>query len=71
LCVGSLRNTRRQGASLLDQAAVANTALSEHASSVGDDSYVTGLLGRLDLPTGVLSVVDAGHVAPTSPAPGR
>jgi serine phosphatase RsbU (regulator of sigma subunit) len=27
LCVGSLRNTRRQGASLLDQAAAANTAM--------------------------------------------
>jgi serine phosphatase RsbU (regulator of sigma subunit) len=31
LCVGSLRNTRRQGASLLEQAAAANTALSEYA----------------------------------------
>jgi serine phosphatase RsbU (regulator of sigma subunit) len=64
LCVGSLRNTRRQGASLLDQAAAANTALSQYASRVDDDAYVTGLLGRLDLPTGVLSLVNAGHVAP-------
>lgn len=64
LCVGSLRNTRRQGASLLDQAAAANTALSEYAGSVDEDAYVTGQLGRLHLPTGVLSVVNAGHVAP-------
>ena len=46
-CVGSLRNTRRQGASLLDQAAAANTALSEYATSVGEEGYATGLLGRL------------------------
>jgi serine phosphatase RsbU (regulator of sigma subunit) len=64
LCVGSLRNTRRQGASLLEQAAAANTALSEYATSVADDGYATGLLGRLDLPTGVLSLVNAGHVVP-------
>jgi serine phosphatase RsbU (regulator of sigma subunit) len=64
LCVGSLRNTRRQGASLLDQAAAANTALAEYATSVDEDGYATGLLGRVDLPTGVLSLVNAGHVAP-------
>jgi serine phosphatase RsbU (regulator of sigma subunit) len=64
LCVGSLRNTRRQGASLLDQAAAANTALAEYAASVGEDGYATGLLGRVDLPTGVLSLLNAGHVAP-------
>jgi serine phosphatase RsbU (regulator of sigma subunit) len=60
LCVGSLRNTRRQGASLLDQAQAANTALAEYA----DEGYVTGLLGRLDLRSGVLSLVNAGHVSP-------
>ena len=64
LCVGSLRNTRREGASLLDQAAAANTALAEYAASVDEDGYATGLIGRLDLPTGVLSLVNAGHVAP-------
>jgi serine phosphatase RsbU (regulator of sigma subunit) len=62
LCVGSLRNTRRQGASLLEQAA-ANTALSE-SPSVADDAYVTGLLGRLELPSGELTLVNAGHDAP-------
>lgn len=64
LCVGSLRNTRREGASLLDQAAAANTALWEYATSVADDGYATGLVGRLDLPTGVLQLVNGGHVAP-------
>ena len=64
LCVGSLRNTRREGASLLDQVAAANTALSDYATSVGEEGYATGLVGRLDLPTGVLHLVNAGHVAP-------
>lgn len=64
LCVGSLRNTRREGASLLDQATAANAALSEYATSGTDEGYATGLLGQLQLPTGVLRLVDAGHVAP-------
>jgi serine phosphatase RsbU (regulator of sigma subunit) len=64
LCVGSLRNTRRQGASLLDQAVAANTALAHDATGLADDGYATGLLGRLDLDTGVLHLVNAGHVAP-------
>ena len=49
LCVGSLRNTRRQGASLLEQVAAANTALAEHFTNVDDEGFATGLLGRLDL----------------------
>ncbi len=64
LCVGSLRNTRREGASLLDQAAAANTALAEYAASVDEDGYATGLIGQVDLPTGILGLVHAGHVAP-------
>ncbi len=64
LCVGSLRNSRRAGSSLLEQAAAANLALFEHASGSGAESFSTGLLGRLDLRTGCLSMVNAGHVAP-------
>jgi serine phosphatase RsbU (regulator of sigma subunit) len=64
LCVGSLRNTRREGACLLDQVAAANTALSDYATSVSEDGYATGLVGRFDLRTGVLQLVNAGHVAP-------
>ena len=64
LCVGSLRNSRRQGASLLEQAQAANAALGAHATEVGEEGFVTGLLARLDLRTGELSVVDAGHVCP-------
>ena len=64
LCVGSLRNTRREAASLVQQAAAANSALAEHASSVASEGYVTGLLGRVDLQTGRLTLINAGHVAP-------
>lgn len=64
LLVGSLRNVRRGGGSLLEQATAGNQALSDHATGVAEESYATGLLGRLDLPTGVLSLVNAGHVAP-------
>jgi hypothetical protein len=60
LCVGSLRNSRRAGASLLEQAAAADTAMRAHAK----DSFVTGLLGRVDLRTGVLGLINAGHVLP-------
>ncbi len=62
LCVGSLRNTRRAGGSLVEQAAAANQALLEHGSSTGTEGFATGLLGRLDLRTGCLALVNAGHV---------
>ena len=64
LCVGSLRNSRRAGASLVNQVATANATLNEHATAVANEGYVTGLLGRLDLADGVLHLVNAGHVAP-------
>ena len=64
LCVGSLRNARRQGASLLEQAALASAALVEYGRDLADDGFVTGLVGRLDLSTGTLALVNAGHVAP-------
>jgi serine phosphatase RsbU (regulator of sigma subunit) len=64
LCVGSLRNTRRRGGSLQEQAAAANLALYEHASATGTDGFATGLLGRLNLRTGTLAMINAGHVFP-------
>jgi len=62
LCVGSLRNTRRAGGSLIEQATAANLALHERATSTGTEGFATGLLGRLDLRTGTLALVNAGHV---------
>jgi serine phosphatase RsbU (regulator of sigma subunit) len=64
LCVGSLRHTRRVGASLLEQADDTNRALAEHSARVGGDDYVTGILGRLTLSTGDLTLVNAGHITP-------
>ncbi len=64
LCVGSLRNARNAGASLLEQTTLTNQALVEHAVSSGLEDFVTGLIGRLDLRTGILELVNAGHVAP-------
>jgi serine phosphatase RsbU (regulator of sigma subunit) len=64
VCVGSLRNSRRTGATLLEQVSVANACLVEHADATGKDGFATGLVGRLDLRTGRLTLVNAGHVAP-------
>jgi serine phosphatase RsbU (regulator of sigma subunit) len=64
LCVGSLRNTRRMGGSLLEQATAANAALFAHAAANGAEHFATGMLGRLDLTTGTLALINAGHVPP-------
>lgn len=64
LCVSSLRNSRNDGASLLEQVATANRELSEHTAARRAEDFVTGLIGRLDLITGSLELVNAGHVAP-------
>ncbi|GAA2017951.1 PP2C family protein-serine/threonine phosphatase [Terrabacter terrae] len=64
LCVGSLRNTRRMGGSLADQASDANFILFQHTDFSGADHFATGLMGRVNLATGTLALVNAGHVAP-------
>jgi len=64
LCVGSLRNSRHEDASLIEQVAAANTALVEHAANLGLEDFVTGLAGRVDLRTGVMDLVNAAHVSP-------
>jgi serine phosphatase RsbU (regulator of sigma subunit) len=64
LCMSALRNSRRLGASLVDQAVAANAALVEHQTSAADEGFATGVLGRLDLRTGVLSLLNAGHAPP-------
>jgi len=64
LCVGSLRNTRRHGATLLEQAQTTNEALIANGSRPEGESFATALLGRLDLRSGELEFVNAGHTAP-------
>ncbi|SCG53265.1 Serine phosphatase RsbU, regulator of sigma subunit [Micromonospora humi] len=69
LGVGSLRNTRRRGGSLVAQAEEANRAIAEHANVRG--AYVTAVLGRVDLPTGRCELLNAGHVPPMLVRAGR
>jgi serine phosphatase RsbU (regulator of sigma subunit) len=64
LCLGALRGSRRRGRSLAEQARNANAAVLEHGTRSGAGDFVTGLLARVDLPDGLLHVVNAGHVAP-------
>lgn len=61
LAVGSLRNSRRAGLDLVQQAHLANTALTEHAHP---DQFVTALLVEVSLATGAARLVNAGHVVP-------
>ena len=59
--VGGLRNARRRGVELAEQARLANDALAEQA---GESQFVTGLLVRIDLATATASIVNAGHPPP-------
>jgi serine phosphatase RsbU (regulator of sigma subunit) len=57
LTVGALRNARRSGADLVDQATLANeTVYSQHKGQ----RHVSTLLLRFDLETGRVKVIDAG-----------
>ncbi|WP_238547144.1 PP2C family protein-serine/threonine phosphatase [Actinoplanes friuliensis] len=62
LCVSGLRNARRRGATLVEQAQAANQAVAGNRPA--GSLFATGLLGRLHLATGLLAVVNAGHPAP-------
>ena len=68
LLVGSLRNSRRSGATLAEQAAWANAAILEHARP---DQFVTGQLLRVDLTTGTGAMINAGHPGPLRVRDGR
>jgi serine phosphatase RsbU (regulator of sigma subunit) len=61
LAVAALRQSRRRGAALLEQAQDANTALTTHARGA---QFVSGLLLRVGLATGTAHVINAGHPAP-------
>src|SRR5215203_5470216 len=68
LLVGSLRNSRRSGATLAEQASRANSALLQHART---DQFVTGQLLRIDLVAGTAAMVNAGHPGPLRRRDGR
>jgi serine phosphatase RsbU (regulator of sigma subunit) len=59
--VGALRNARRRGVELAEQARLASDALAEQA---GEDQFVTGLLVRIDLSRATAGIVNAGHPPP-------
>ncbi len=61
LLVGSLRNGRRRGMGLRDQAGTANDALAAHTRG---GEFVTGQLLRVDLRSGNATIVNAGHPLP-------
>src|SRR6478609_2989206 len=59
--VGGLRNARRRGVELAEQARLANDALAEQAD---ESQFVTGLLVRIDLASATASIINAGHPPP-------
>src|SRR4051812_25196057 len=61
LLVGGLRNGRRKGLDLGEQARYANDCLAENAAP---GQFVTGQLVRVDLVTGTAAIVNAGHPLP-------
>jgi len=66
--VGGLRNARRRGVELAEQARLANDALAEQA---GESQFVTGLVARIDLPAATAGIVNAGHPPPLRLRSGR
>lgn len=61
-CVASYRNARRHGQGLFAQAETIHRTLVEHFSN--QMMYATAVLGDLDLDSGLLRYVDAGHPPP-------
>jgi hypothetical protein len=59
--VGALRNARRRGVGLAEQARLGDEALTSYALGRG---FVTGQLVRVDLPSGTARIVNAGHPPP-------
>jgi len=68
LLVGALRNGRRRGMDLAEQARYANDSLAENAAP---GQFVTGQLLRVDLRTSTAAIVNAGHVLPLRLRNGR
>jgi serine phosphatase RsbU (regulator of sigma subunit) len=59
--VGALRNARRAGVGLDEQARLGNAELADHAAGGG---FVTGQVARIDLSAGTATIVNAGHPPP-------
>jgi serine phosphatase RsbU (regulator of sigma subunit) len=61
LLVGAVRNGRRAGAGIVEQAELADAALIEHARG---SQFVTGQIVRVDLEAQTAEIVNAGHPPP-------
>jgi serine phosphatase RsbU (regulator of sigma subunit) len=61
LAVSSMRNVRRSGGGIVDQATCAAGSLLAQFSG---EFFVTGLLITIDVPAGSAALVNAGHVQP-------
>lgn len=61
LLVGALRNGRRCGLEIVDQVQRADAAVAAHGDG---ESFVTGLVLRVELATGRVQIVVAGHPIP-------
>jgi hypothetical protein len=59
--INSLRNTRRERSGLVDAYRQAGDLIARH---FGNSNYVTGQLASLDLSSGVLTWINAGHLLP-------
>jgi serine phosphatase RsbU (regulator of sigma subunit) len=68
LLVGALRNGRRKGLDLAEQARYANDALVDNSTA---GQFVTGQLLRVDLSDGTAHIVNAGHTLPLRLRDGR
>jgi serine phosphatase RsbU (regulator of sigma subunit) len=66
--VGALRNGRRGGADLAEQARLANEGLGAY---VGWQEFVTGQVAQVDLQTETATIVNAGHPPPLRLRDGR
>jgi serine phosphatase RsbU (regulator of sigma subunit) len=69
ILVGALRNARRAGVDLGEQARLANAGLGDYTGWSGD--FVTGQVGRIDLRTQTATIVNAGHPLPLRLRNGR
>ncbi|MHB1777181.1 MAG: PP2C family protein-serine/threonine phosphatase [Acidimicrobiales bacterium] len=58
LATAAMRNTRRNGGAIEEQAASVNAAIAAH---LGPEAFATGLLVEVDLVTGAACAVNAGH----------
>jgi serine phosphatase RsbU (regulator of sigma subunit) len=66
--VGGLRNARRAGVGLAEQAHRANTGLVDYLQRAG---FVTGQVARIDLLAETATIVNAGHPPPLRLRRGR